>query len=107
MKIYLKILSITAGLQLAGFILMYVVDYFVKPMKESTIFPIYIGVVFMIISVILGVLLPIKWYEKKWKKICGIMLLPTNYTWIVIAISLVKVVENLLNILFNLPDNFG
>lgn len=107
MKTYLKIFAITASIQLVGFVLAKLVDELLRNYKTSTIVPFYVGSAFVLISIILGIILPLYWCDTKLKKVLTIFLLPTNYTWLIAIISVILFVRNILNGLGNLPDNFG
>lgn len=107
MKIYLKTLAITAGIQIVGFMLAFLLDGLLSRLESSTIAPVYIGGFFVLLSMIIGFALPAKWCETRGKMALTILLLPTNYTWLVLAIAVIKFVGNILNILKNIPANFG
>ena len=107
MKIYLKILSITAALQLISIIIVFKGNDIINAVTGINFLGAAVGGVLLVVSIILGVVLPIKWYKKNWQKFCGIVLLPTNYSWLVVGTILKKSVDIILNILFNVPENFG
>lgn len=107
MRIYLKILAITAGMQIVGVILCYLLDYLLRNQETSTIFPLAVGGSLVLISTILGIVLPVCWCKTIPKKIITILLLPTNYTILICLIILVKFVMAFGNILSNIPKNFG
>lgn len=107
MKAYLKILAITASIQLLGFLIAYGVDFLLKSAANSTIFPIFIIIIAVLSSLILGIVLPIRWCNNRLYKIVTILLLPTNYTWIFIIFGVIKIVKSILDILESIPPNFG
>lgn len=90
MRIYLKILSITTVIQIAGVVVCYFLDFLLKSQQSSTILPFCIGFAFVVISTLLGVILPILWRDKLLHKIITILLLPTNYTVILGIIFVMK-----------------
>jgi len=59
------------------------------------------------ISMILGVVLPLKRFRLWRSRLLTILLLPTNYTWLVIAVAVIRLVGNILHVLEGIPDNFG
>lgn len=107
MRTYLKIFSITVGIQIFGFLICYLLDSIFKIKSSSTIFSLYIGIFFILISIILGIILPICWYSTLLKKVITILLLPTNYTPLLCILFAIKFITNIENILNNLPINFG
>jgi hypothetical protein len=44
MRTYLKIFSITVGIQIFGFLICYLLDSIFKIKSSSTMFPLYIGI---------------------------------------------------------------
>jgi hypothetical protein len=107
MRTYLKIFSITVGIQIFGFLICYLLDSIFKIKSSSTMFPLHIGIFFILISMILGIILPICWCDTLLKKIIIILLLPTNYTPLLCILFVIKFITNIGNILNNLPINFG
>ncbi len=107
MRTYLKIFSITVGIQIFGFLICYLLDSIFKIKSSSTIFSLYIGIFFILISIILGIILPICWYSTLLKKVITILLLPTNYTPLLCILFVIKFITNIGNVLNNLPINFG
>lgn len=107
MRTYLKIFSITVGIQIFGFLICYLLDSIFKIKSSSTMFPLYIRIFFILISMILGIILPICWCNTLLKKIIIILLLPTNYTPLLCILFVIKFITNIGNILNNLPINFG
>lgn len=103
MKIYFKILAITAGIQIISFCLFHISDQ----LLTRSMIPICIILIGIILSMVLGIILPIQWYSTKKKKVLGIILLPTNYTLLFLVLSVVFFVNSLLDILTQIPDNFG
>ena len=69
MRTYLKIFSITVGIQIFGFLICYLLDSIFKIKSSSTMFPLHIGIFFILISMILGIILPICWCDTLLKKI--------------------------------------
>lgn len=97
MKKYLKILGITASIQLAGFILMCVLE---SENFSLGMFPVHIFLASIVVSTLLGIILPICWFKSKGKKLAGIFLLPTNYTWLVVIVVCKIVVMKAFEILW-------
>lgn len=107
MRTYFKILLITAGIQIAGYVITYRVDDLLMPTGKSTVVPFYIGAFFLVCSLLAGIILPIRWCKTIRKRILTIFLMPTNYTWLVIVIMVIVFVSRSLDALTNLPINFG
>lgn len=107
MKTYFKILAITAGLQLGGFGLTYLLDAYLAGGQTSTLAPLFVGGLFLLASTAVGIFLPIKWCHGFRQKLLTILLLPTNYTWLILAAAVVRFVLGLLEILEGISRNFG
>ena len=103
MKKYLKILAITAGIQIISFCLFYLSDR----LLTNSMLPVCIMLSGIIVSEALGIILPIKWCSTKKQKVLSIIFLPTNYTLLFLVLSVVFFVHGLLDILPQIPDNFG
>lgn len=100
-------LAVTAGIQIVGFSLTYWLDFFLSKFGSSTIAPVFIGGSFLVLSMIVGLILSLKWCGSWKKKILTILLLPTNFTWILFIIAAIRLVGGILDILENIPSNFG
>lgn len=107
MKVYLKILSIAVATQLVGFILTYTFDTIVQGNNVSRIIPIFIGLASVVVSMILSLFFVCKWCSTKRKAFVTYLLLPTNYTLLILLVFVVQFVEKILSILENIPYNFG
>ena len=107
MKTYFKILAITAGLQIIGFFLTYCVDGMLPRIESSTVMPVFLAVFFIILSMVVGLVLSVKWFTH-WKgRILAFLLLPINYTWLLFVIAAIKLVKGILGIMEEIPANFG
>ena len=107
MKVYLKILSIAVATQVIGFIVTYFLDFLLQKIEQSTVPPIIVGVIFVVLSMVLALVLAIRWCKSKRVAFITYVLLPTNYTWLVLASFVIRFVKNILNILDSIPPNFG
>ena len=108
MKTYFKILFITVSIQILGFLMMKLIDNIsIAGGKESTVFPFWFLAISIFISTVLWIILPILWCKTKKGKIAAIIFLPTNYTWLVIILAVIKLVGVIFNSLDGIPDNFG
>ena len=103
MKTYFKILAITLGIQLISFCLFCAGDQ----IFNGSMISVCILLSGIIVSMIFGIFLPIRWYDTGKEKFLGILLLPTNYTWLFLVLSVVFFVNGLLGLLTKIPDNFG
>ncbi len=108
MKTYFKILFITVSIQFLGFLIMKLADNILAAAgKGSTVLPFWFLAVSVFVSTVLGIVLPVLWCKTKKGKIAAIIFLPTNYTWLVIILAVVKLVGVIFNALDGIPDNFG
>ena len=107
MKKYIKILSVATATQLIGFVLTYIFDSILQNFNVSTIAPIFVGFFFVVLSMILSCFLAIRWYKTKKAALITCLLLPTNYTWLILIGLIIQFVETLLGILNKIPYNFG
>lgn len=100
-------MAITGGMQIVGFVLCYLLDYLFRSQETSTIFPLSVEVVLVLVCTVLGIVLPILWCKTTTCKIATILFMPTNYTVLVCTIVFVKFIATLGSILNDIPDNFG
>lgn len=107
MKTYLKILFISGGLQILAFVVRRVVDYLTIKSTGSSMLPFYAFLVCMVLSMIIGIILSLKWYSSLRAKILGIVLLPTNYTLLTMFVIVSRGIKVFIKILQDLPSNFG
>lgn len=107
-KVYVKILSIAVAIQLVGLALTCVLG-FVLPtfVSQSTIAPVFVFAAFLVSSMVLALLLALKWCKTKKIALVTYILLPTNYTWLILAILVVRFVAVIVDILSSIPSNFG
>lgn len=108
MKTYFKILFITVSIQVMGFLMMNLIDNIsMADGEKSTVFPVWFWLTSILISTVLGIVLPILWCKTKKGKITAIIFLPTNYTWLFIIVAVIKLAGLIFNVLDGIPDNFG
>lgn len=107
MKVYLKILSIAVAIQLIGFILTYTFDAIVQGNNVSRIVPIFIGLASVVLSMVLSLFFACRWCSTKRRALVTYLLLPTNYTLMILWILVIRFVGKILDILGNIPNNFG
>ncbi len=100
MKVYFKILGITAGMQLLGFIVE-------ELMSDISIYGIVIFLAVCCFSIIVDIVLSVKWGKTLAQKFVCIFLMPTNYTLILFLLYIAWFVGEWLDILTNFPSNFG
>ena len=103
MKKYFKIFLTTLSIQLAGFIGLEIIDSVFKRGIPA------VGwlCICLVVSTLVGLIAPLITFRKISSKILAILLLPTNYTIIIIVFILRSVVINILKGIENLPPNFG
>ena len=65
------------------------------------------GGLFLLASTAAGIILPIKWCQGLRQKLLTILLLPTNYTWLILAVAVVRFVLGLLEVLEGISGSFG
>lgn len=107
MRTYLKILLITGGLQILAFVGENLMDFLTRKSSTSSMLSFHAFLFCIILSTIFGIILPLKWYSSLKDKILGILLLPTNYTLLIMALVVVRGLDILVKIFQNLPSNFG
>lgn len=107
MKVYFKILFVAVATQIIGFIITYLLDFMLPKTEQSTIAPIVVGITFVVISMVFSFVLVIRWCKSKGGAFITYILLPTNYTWLVLASFVARFVKCILNILADFPPNFG
>ena len=107
MKDYIKILCITASIQITGFLMMHICDILLAYKDSSSAFPAFIFVIGIVISTIVGITMAIKKGKTLKQRLLMIFLMPTNYTWLVCVITFVSIVKSILDIITDLSRNFG
>lgn len=107
MKKYLKILMITLGIQL-GFLAIAILLANMPGMQEP-LEP--LGTVLLLISfpisIVVDIVLSMKWGENIAKKLIYIFLMPTNYTLLIFILFAFHIIGQWMEILYNLSPNFG
>lgn len=104
MKTYFKVFLIAATTQMMGFGIAYIVEV----MRDSGDFlPLFIGLAFIVFSMLLSLFLALKWCKTKRSAFLTFFLLPTNYTILAILALVAHFVGVIINILNDLPSNFG
>lgn len=107
MKKYMQILCVTASIQITGFLMMWFCDSLLFYVKSSSVFPVLIFTIGIVISTIIGITMAIKRGKTLKQKLLMIFLMPTNYTWLVCMFAFVSIVKSIINIITNLSHNFG
>lgn len=104
MKKYLKILLITLSIQIGCWIAGILFGQLPAAVASKAAFLIVLG---FPISFVADVILAVKWGDKIREKLIYILLMPTNYTWILTLWILYMIMKKGLEILNSLPANFG
>ena len=107
MKVYLKILFIAAAMQIAGVCFTWFAGGLLQKSGKSTAVAILIGIGLLVLSMILSLILAIRWCRTKRGAFFTYVLLPTNYTWLAAVMLVIGFVRDLLDILESCPPNFG
>lgn len=107
MKIYGKILLIAAAIQILGFSLARIIDQILLGRETVTIAPLFAGLAAVAASMGISLMLALKWCESRKKAILTFLLLPTNYTFLILGLLLFRFVSEIISIMENLPPNFG
>lgn len=94
-------------IQIMGHVLTYWCDDLLSRSGTSTIAPVFIGGFFLILSMTVGLILAVRWYGSWENRLLTILLLPTNYTWLLYVIAAIKLIAGILDILEDIPQNFG
>lgn len=101
MKVYFKILGITLVIQLLGFALGLIA------INLTTYSGVTIFVIGCISSIVVDIVLSIRWGSNIWNKLTCIFFMPTNYTLIIALGLAVSYIGKWLDVLTDLPPNFG
>ena len=101
MKVYFKILGITLVIQLLGFALGLIA------INLTTYSGVTIFVIGCISSIVVDIVLSIRWGSNIWNKLTCIFFMPTNYTLIIALGFAVAYIGKWLDVLTDLPPNFG
>jgi len=107
MKTYFKIFAVTIAVQIIGFVLAYVTDEFLRIQNVSTVLPVAFLLSGVLISTILGIILPVVFGKTLKQKLLTIFLLPTNYVWLLIIFMVIYFYHHIVEILTHIPANFG
>lgn len=107
MNKYVKILFVTLGIQVGLLLMAYI--FYNLPIGYDILKKVglLIFVVNTPISLIIGIVLAIKCGTTVKEKLMYIFLMPTNYTWIIYIFLLFWFAGKIMNILTNIPENFG
>lgn len=107
MKKYFKILMITLGIQLGCLAIGMLLAN--MPEMQGKLAP--LGTVLLLISfpisIVVDIVLSIKWGANIAKKLIYIFLMPTNYTLLIFILFAFRVIGQWMEILYNLSPNFG
>ncbi len=107
MSKYIKILLITGLIQLLGYAAARLSDSLVNTEQHSSLLPFFVMVFSWGVSLAVTVILSLRWYSTVGAKILGILLMPTNYTFLIVVWYGFRLVAGFLKILSELPDNLG
>lgn len=107
MRTYLKILLITSGLQILAFAGENLMDFLTRKSSTSSMLSFHVFLFCIVLSMIFGIILPLKWYSSLKGKMLGILLLPTNYTLLGMVLAVVRGLDIFIKIFQKLPSNFG
>lgn len=107
MKKYIKILVITLGIQLGCVVIGMLLTN--MPGLRESLAP--VGAVLMLVcfpvSIVVDIVLAIKWGDSIPKKLIYIFFMPTNYTWLMFLLFALWHMGQWMDILSNLSPNFG
>ncbi len=84
MKNYLKILGITAGIQIASYIIDVIAINVVHQAGGVSIMGVPLLFIGFVISLVIGIVLAIKWGKSVGQKLIYVFLMPTNYTFLLL-----------------------
>ena len=102
MKRYIKILMITLGIQLGSLIIAMLLANMFRMQGNLAL----LGTVFPI-SIVVDIVLSIKWGASLAEKLIYIFFMPTNYTLFIFILFAFQVIRQWMEILYNLSPNFG
>lgn len=106
-KVYFRLLFIAVAIQLIGFLITYAIDFLLSKAGVKSFIHVFIGLIGIVISMVIVGMLSIKWCNNKYSALIINLLLPTNYTWIIIVVMVIRFVSTILDIFKNIPKNFG
>lgn len=107
LKTFVKILIITVLMQSLTLAITVTVDKAMATYDKSSVVSVVLMLAGIMISTPIGIILPIKWCNTKQAKLLVILLLPTNYTWLILLLIFVKMLSVIYDIINNIPPNFG
>lgn len=106
-KVYFRLLFIAVAIQVMGFLITYAIDFLLSKAGVKSFFHVFIGLICIVVSMVIVGILSTKWCNNKYSALIINLLLPTNYTWIVIVVIVIRFVNAILDIFKNIPKNFG
>ena len=107
MKRYIKILMITLGIQLGSLIIAMLLANMFRMQGNLA----HLGTVLLLISfpisIVVDIVLSIKWGTSLAEKLIYIFFMPTNYTLFIFILFAFRHIRQWMEILYNLSPNFG
>ena len=107
MRNYLKILLITLTIQLGFDTCGTLLSELLETTGNISDISLVCSLVGVPISIVVDIVLSIKWGKTLKEKLLCIFLMPTNYIWILEVCYAIWLLNQWLDIISNLPPNFG
>lgn len=107
MKRYIKILMITLGIQLGSLIIAMLLANMFRMQGNLALLGTVLLLISFPISIVVDIVLSIKWGASLAEKLIYIFFMPTNYTLFIFILFAFQVIRQWMEILYNLSPNFG
>ena len=107
MRTYLKILSISTSIILLFVALSFFAGRMIEASGRSSVLPTLIWVAGLILSLLVGIILPLRLCKTAKNKILTILCLPTNYVFAIVLYYAYRLCWLVFDILSNFSPYFG
>ncbi len=107
MKNYLKILGITAGIQIASYLVAVLFAEMPIGLEDSSLIGVKIFLTGYVVSTVVDIVLAVKWGKNIWQRLIYIFLMPTNYLLFLVLTFIMWHMVQWLEVLKSIPPNFG
>ncbi len=107
MKRYIKILMITLGIQLGSLIIAMLLANMFRMQGNLALLGTVLLLISFPISIVVDIVLSIKWGASLAEKLIYIFFMPTNYALFIFILFAFQVIRQWMEILYNLSPNFG
>lgn len=107
MKTYVKILALTLLIQIFGLSLAWLTNGLFKTSGINA--GVFSGIILgtFILSIGTDICLALRWGISRKEKLILILLMPTNYTWILMGIAVILLFRQIIDLLQHFPKTLG